>query len=84
MKLPELKKEEEDAMKEMLWQERRVFSKDSDDIGTVPDLTMSIKTQDEDPVVKNYNAIPKPLMEEVRQHVEMMLTKGWIQKSKSS
>ena len=84
MKLPGLKKDEADAMKEMLWQERQVFSKDPDDIGMVPDLKMSIKTQDEDPVVKNYNAIPKPLMEEVRQHVEMMFAKGWIQKSKSS
>ena len=47
------------------------------------DLQLSIKTVDDEPVVKNYNAIPKPLQEKVKNHVEGMLRRGWIQKSKS-
>ena len=47
------------------------------------DLELKIKTVGHEPVVKNYNAIPKPLQDQVKNHVEEMLRRGWIQKSKS-
>ena len=75
---------EESEMKQMLWEERNAFSKDPGDIGNVEELQMSIKTHDNEPVVKNYNAIPKPLQDHVKKHIEDMLRKGWIQKSKSA
>ena len=81
---PRLHPEESKALKQMLWNERNVFSRHEDDIGNVPDLELHISTLDKEPVVKNYNSIPKPLMVEVKEHVENMLSRGWIQKSKSS
>ena len=77
---PTLTEKEDFSMKQMLWEERSAFSKDSEDIGSVDDLQLNIKTVDDEPVVKNYNAIPKPLQEKVKNHVEGMLQRGWIQK----
>ena len=36
------------------------------------------------PVQRNYNSIPKPLYNDVKQHIQGMLDRNWIQKSKSS
>ena len=67
----------------MLWQERGVFSRFPDDIGNVPDLGLDIETTDQVPVQKRYNAIPRTLYAEVKKHVQNMLDRGWITKSKS-
>ena len=45
---------------------------------------MSIKTEDEKPVQLAYNNISRPLMDEVRSHVEDLLNQQWITKSKSA
>ena len=68
----------------MLWHERAAFSKFPDDIGEVKDLQLQIETTDEIPVQKRYNAIPRPLYAEVKNHVQNMLQRGWITPSKSS
>ena len=84
IELPELTSEEAVQMRAMLWQERGVFSRFPDDIGNVPDLVLDIETTDQVPVQKRYNAIPRTLYAEVKNHVQNMLDRGWITKSKSS
>ena len=84
LKLPELKQEEEAMLKNMLWEEKEAFSQGPDDIGCVPDLKLRLRTVDENPVQRHYNAIPKPLYGEVKAHIQNMLEKGWITKSESS
>ena len=84
MKFPELTVEETDQLKNMLWEERNAFSQHPDEIGSAPELQLHLQTTDETPVQKNYNAIPKHLYSEVRSHIQSMLDRGWIQKSKSS
>ena len=84
LELPELTMQEAANMRTMLWQERAAFSQFPDDIGSVPDLQLHIETTDEIPVQKRYNAIPRPLYAEVKNHVQNMLDRGWITKSKSA
>ena len=72
------------SMKDMLWQERDVFSRFPDDIGSVPELQLNLQTVDEVPVQRNYNAIPRPLYNDVKKHIQNMLDRNWIKKSQSS
>ncbi len=39
--------------------------------------------KDQTPVQKTYNSIPRPLYPEVKQHIEDLLNRGWVTKSKS-
>ena len=84
MDLSMLDESQQKQVKEMLWEEREVFSKDEGDIGCAQDLQMEIKTEDETPVQKNYNAIPRKFYDEVKHHIQDLLNKGWITKSKSA
>ena len=84
MELPELTPDQSQAFKQMLWEERKAFALNSDDIGSAPDLKLNIKTSDNIPVARCYNAIPKHLYKEVQDHLQVMLEKGWIEKSKSA
>jgi transposase InsO family protein len=84
MQFPELSEDSKKLMKQTLWSERGAFSLHPEDIGNAPGLQLQITTTDEIPVVKNYNSIPKHLYEEVKQHVQGMLDRGWITKSKSA
>jgi hypothetical protein len=84
LKFPDLSDEQEAQLKDMLWEERGAFSQGPEDIGCVPDLVLHLRTEDEVPVQKNYNAIPKPLYPEVRDHIQGMLERGWIKKSESN
>ena len=68
----------------MLWEERLTFSKDPDDIGNADHLLLDINTEDEQLIQKNYNAIPRPLYDDVKHHLQDMLNRGWIVKSKSA
>ena len=45
---------------------------------------MNLKTTDEVPVRQNYNNIPRPLIYEVKNHVEDLLDRKWIARSRSS
>ena len=69
--------------REMLIEMKEVFSID-DEIGQAKDLEMEIKTTDEVPVQKSYNSIPRPLINEVKQHIEDMINRQWITKSRSA
>ena len=45
---------------------------------------MNINLTDNVPVQKTYTAVPRPLYPEVKQYVEDLLNRGWIQKSRSA
>ena len=79
-----LKVDEQELVREMLWEERKAFSCNEDDIGDVPDMNLELKTTDEVPVQNNYNAIWRPLFDEVNHHVQDLLNRGWITRSKST
>ena len=45
---------------------------------------MDINLTDSVPVQRKYTAIPRPLYAEIKQYVEDLLNRGWIQKSRSA
>ena len=84
VKIPsDLSRKQRAEVMQMLWEERRAFAQNDDEIGTAKNLEMKINTVDEIPVQKRYNAIPRPLYENVKNHIEDMLNRGWITKSAS-
>ncbi|KAL6491090.1 hypothetical protein MHYP_G00014350 [Metynnis hypsauchen] len=82
--LSHLETEEQVVVRRMLYEESDVFSRDDGDIGCVPSLKLKIHLKDDIPVQKSYNAIPKPLYNEVKVYVQTLLERGWITKSTSS
>ena len=78
MNLDHLEKDVQVKAKEMLWRKRKAFVSDDGEIGEATGLSMKINTTDEVPVQKNYYKIPKPLIEEVKEHVCDLLNRGWI------
>lgn len=75
--------EQQEEVKQMLWEESGAFARDDGDIGDIPSLQMTINLKDDIPVQKSYTSIPKPLYQEVKQYIQDLLAKGWIVKSKS-
>lgn len=67
----------------MLYEESDIFAKDDADIRCIPNLQLKIQLSDETPVQKRYNAIPKPLYQEVKYYVQKLLSNGYIRKSTS-
>ena len=65
-------------------EENAAFARDANDIGSAEDLQMKINLTDTVPVQRTNTSIPKPLYKEVREHIEDILAKGWIRKSKSA
>ena len=84
MDMSMLTTEQKNAARKMLWEERDAFSVDANDIGDAEDLCMDLKTSDDAPVQHRYNNIPQHLMSEVKNHVEDLLNRQWITKSKSA
>ena len=78
-----LTSEQQAVVKQMLREESGAFARHKDDIGYIKNLKMDIKLNDEVPVVKTYNTIPRPLYEEVKNHIQDLLNKGFICKSTS-
>ena len=72
-----------EAAKELLYQEAGAFAKDENDLGTISDLQMHIRLQDETPVQRSYMSVPPPLYKEVREYLQDLLDRGWIRKSES-
>jgi len=60
-----------------------IFSKSKSDIGST-DLKLKLNLKDETPVYVAYRKIPKPLYQEVKNHLNDLLTNGWIKQSYSS
>lgn len=67
----------------MLCEEAGAFARDSNDIGCIPSLQMSITLTDEILVQRTYSSVPKPLFKEVKEYIEELMMEGWIVKSKS-
>ena len=84
MKLDHLSEDVQKKVREMLWRKRHAFVADDGEIGEASELQMKILTTDEIPVQKNYYKIPKPLIEEVKEHVSDLLDRGWIKESTSA
>ena len=82
--LNHLDKEVQEKVRNMLWRKKAAFVSDNGEIGEAKDLNMKINTIDDIPVQKNYYKIPKPLIEEVKNHVRDMLDRGWIKESSSA
>ncbi len=82
--LSHLDETQREKVNKMLCEEAGAFARDSNDIGCLPSLQMSITLIDEIPVHRAYSAVPKPLFKEVKEYVQELLMKGWIVTSKSS
>ncbi len=76
--------QQQQQMRQMLKEECEVFAKDDWDTGCIPDLQMVIHLKDDIPVTKTYNSIPRHLYQEVKRHIQDLLSLGWIQGSTSS
>lgn len=81
--LSHLEEDEQNIVKDMLYEESDVFAKDDSDIGCIPNLQLKIHVRDETPVQASYNSVPKPLYKEVKDYVQNLLDHGWIRKSTS-
>ncbi len=78
-----LSKEQQEQVKELLYEESAAFARDDDDIGCIPSLQMTITLKDDIPVQRTYASVPKPLYQEVKEYIQDLLARGWIVKSKS-
>ncbi len=82
--LSHLSGDQQERVRQLLRENAGVFAKDDWDTGCIQDLKMDIHLKDNVPVRKTYNAIPRPLYQEVKTHIQTLLSQGWIQKSTSS
>lgn len=81
--LDHLNSEQQAKVKEMLMEESSAFARHKDEVGYIKNLKMDIRLTDDVPVAKTYNAIPRPLYDEVKIHIQDLLNKGFIRKSTS-
>ena len=65
-------------VEKLLMKEKKVFLKDSSDIGEIKGLEMKINLKDSERVRKSYTSIPKPLYREVKEYLEDLLARGWV------
>lgn len=72
-----------EAVKDILWKNRDVFSTGPLDIGCTPLVKHEIKLTDDTPFRQRFRRIPPSMFEEVRQHVQDMLDVGAIRPSHS-
>ena len=79
-----LSEEQRTIERKMLEEESESFSKMDDDVGATEELQVEINLTDSTPVQKKHISIPRPLYAEVKQYVEDLLNRGWIQKSMSA
>ena len=78
-----LSEEQKTTVMKML-EEAESFSQTDHDVGQAEELQVDINLTDSVPVQKRYNSIPRPLHAEVKQYVEDLLNRAWIQKSRSA
>ena len=76
-------KQKETALK-ILREEVNAFWGNDSDVDNIPDLQLEINLTDEIPVQKSYINVPKPLFSEVKNYIEDLLNRGFINKSKSA
>ncbi|KAK7944397.1 hypothetical protein WMY93_000125 [Mugilogobius chulae] len=81
--LDHLTPEQQDKVRAVLREECHAFSKGDQDVGCIPSLKLKIRLKDTTPVTRTYTSVPKPLHKEVKEYLEDLLNRGWIQKSRS-
>ena len=75
--------EQEKELRELLLKYKDIFSKDDLDIGTCDKVKHRIDLEDELPFKQKHRRIPPAMIDEVRAHLELLLSSGVIRKSKS-
>ena len=78
-----LSAEQKIIFRQMLREESESFSIHGE-IGDAKGLQMNINLTDTIPVQKTYTAVPRPLYPEVKNYVEDLLNRGWVQRSRSA
>ena len=73
-----------ECVQKILYQERDAFCRDDDDVGCATDFEMKMHLSDNNPVQKNYIGVPRPLLRELKEYVDDLLNRGFIQNSRSS
>ena len=58
--------------------------RNDDDVNLIDGLCLQMNMEDETPVQRQYNRVPKPLYPEVKSYIEDLLNKKWIRPSSSS
>ena len=81
--LGDLTEEQKIVAKHMLYEERDIFCVNKDDIGCAEGLKLKINLTDKTPVAQHYLAVPRPLYTELKQYIEDLLNRGFIEKSRS-
>lgn len=81
--LDHLTPEQQVKVRTVLREECHAFSKGDEDVGCIPSLQLRIRLKDTTPVTRTYTSVPKPLHKEVKEYLEDLLNRGWIQKSRS-
>uniref|UniRef100_H3B8S2 Gypsy retrotransposon integrase-like protein 1 n=1 Tax=Latimeria chalumnae TaxID=7897 RepID=H3B8S2_LATCH len=81
--LSHLDQGEQEIVRQLLREEAGVFARDEGDMGNIPGLEMHIQLRDNAPVKKSYVSVPRPLYQEVKNHLQDLIHKGWVTKSKS-
>ena len=80
----QLSEEQKTIVRKMLEEEAQSVSRTDDDVGRAEELQVDINLTDSVPLQKRYDSIPQPLHAEVKQYVEDLLNRDWIQKSRSA
>ena len=68
-------------VRKMLIEDVESFSKTDDDVGRAEELQVDINLTGSVPVQRKYTVLRRPLYADVKQYVEDLLNRGWIQKS---
>lgn len=71
LNLYHLEEEEQEVAKRMLYEGSRVFARGGDGIGCIQSLQMVINLKDDIPVQRAYTSIPKPLLKEVKEYIQI-------------
>lgn len=74
--------EQQQIVKERLYEVSSAFSFDENDIGYFPSLQMTTTLKDDVPVQQNYAAVPRPVFKEIKEYIQDLLVNRWIVKSK--
>ncbi|XP_028272704.1 uncharacterized protein LOC114443000 [Parambassis ranga] len=74
--------DQQEKVRQMLREDCAAFSKDDDDVGCIPSLQLKIWLSNTTPVRRTYTSVPKPLHKEVKEYLEDLVNRGWIQKSR--
>ena len=81
---PGITEEQKKKVRRLLRDECESFMRNDDDVNLIDGLCLQMNMEDETPVQRQYNCVPKPLYPEVKSYIEDLLNKKWIRPSSSS